>query len=218
MYKAAIFDLDGTILDTLADLTEAVNAALAKHGFAKRSEAEVCSFVGNGARVLTIRAAGKELPDELIDEMLADFREYYRLHCADRTRPYAGIPTLLSALRECGVGTAVVSNKPDPATQALCERFFPQLFDFVTGERDGIARKPSADGVDTALRALGVSRNEAVYIGDSDVDIATAHNAGLPCLSVTWGFRDEAFLSERGADRLIRTVSELEQALLEGAI
>lgn len=214
MYKAAVFDLDGTILDTLADLTAAVNAALEKNGFAPRTEEEVCSFVGNGARVLTIRAAGKPLDDGQIDEMLRDFKEYYGLHCADRTRPYAGIPALLGSLRERGVKTAVVSNKTDPAVQALCKRFFPGMFDFVTGERDGIARKPSTDGIDAALCALGVKQGDAVYIGDSDVDILTAHNAGLPCISVTWGFRDGEFLVAHNAERLVRTVSELERALL----
>lgn len=206
--KLAIFDLDGTILDTLEDLAEATNYALRENGYPERSLEEIRGFVGNGAKNLIIRAVPVD-DTEAVKRVYETFTLYYSAHTVVHTAPYPGILNLLRSLREQGILTAVVSNKPDYGVQTLCEQFFPGLFDYATGEREGIRRKPAPDSCLAVMDALHVFPADAVYIGDSDVDIDTARNAGMPCISVSYGFRSTAFLLEHGASAIAATVEEL---------
>lgn len=209
MYKVAVFDMDGTILDTLEDLKDSTNYALEKCGYPTRSYDEVRRFVGNGIRKLIERAVPEGLTTEQIDRVHEIFTEHYKVHCADKTKAYDGIKPLLEKLRASGVKTAVVSNKADYGVQELCKEYFDGLFDYAIGEREGIRRKPAPDSVNEALKVLGMSKSEAVYIGDSDVDFETAKNAELPCISVLWGFRDEEFLREKGATLFVHDPAEI---------
>ncbi len=208
-YKLAIFDLDGTILNTLEDLADSTNHALKENGLPGRTVEQVRCFVGNGIGKLIERAVPESSDAALIRRVHEAFTAHYKVHCADKTRPYEGIVPLLRALRAAGLMTAVVSNKADYGVQALCEHYFPGLFDFAVGERTGIRRKPNPDSVLEVLTRLKTAKEEAVYIGDSDVDIETAKNAGIPCLSVTWGFRDREFLLRHGAVRLVERPEEI---------
>ncbi len=212
-YTTILFDLDGTILNTVEDLNGSLNFVLKKYGLPLRSVAETAAFLGNGIRRLIELGAGETVPAETVDAMFADFKAYYEVHCLDKTRPYEGIPELVASLRAAGKKTAVVSNKADFAVQELVERFFPGLFDFAVGEREGVRRKPAPDAVNEALKQLHAARDEAVYIGDSEVDIATAKNAGLPCVCVAWGFRSEEQLIEAGGETIVPSVAAL-RALL----
>lgn len=209
MYKLAVFDMDGTILDTLEDLKDSVNYALSECGYPQRTYDEVRRFVGNGIRKLIERAVPEGVSVSDIDRVHEVFTGHYKVHCADKTKAYDGIKPLLEQLRANGVKTAVVSNKADYGVQELCKEYFDGLFDYAVGEREGIRRKPAPDSVNEALRVLGIPKNEAVYIGDSDVDYETAVNAGLPCISVLWGFRDEEFLRSKGASLFVREPSEI---------
>ncbi len=213
MYKLIVFDLDGTLLNTLDDLTASTNAALMKHGFLSRTREEVRSFIGDGIVKLMERAVGVEYPH--ISEMVADFRAYYAVHCKDETQPYTGILPLLRALREKGYLLAVLSNKVHAATVTLIDDYFPDTFDEVMGENEaaGIKRKPCPVALNTIMEKLGVQKCETAYVGDSEVDLLTAQNAEVDCISVTWGFKDEAFLLERGAKYIARTDEELARLL-----
>lgn len=213
-YKLAIFDMDGTILNTLDDLADALNFALNKSGFPARTLDEVKSFVGNGIRKLVERGVPANATVEQIDAVFADFSAYYKLHCADKTKAYSGITELIEKLREKGVKTAVVSNKADFAVQDLCKQYFEGLFDVAIGEKSGIRKKPFPDSVDAVLNELSVSRDDAVYIGDSDVDIKTAENAAMNCISVCWGFRSREFLVKSGASLIVSDADELLAQLL----
>lgn len=212
--RLAVFDLDGTILDTLEDLAAAGNHALTSCGMPERTTDEVRQFVGNGIRKYMERAVPPGTPEADIDRVHAAFTAYYTEHCADRTAPYPGIPELLRQLRSAGIRTAVVSNKADYAVQMLCEQYFPGLFDAAAGEKEGVRRKPAPDAVNAVLAALHIPREETVYIGDSDVDIETARNAGMPCISVSYGFRSEAFLREHGAVTVAGDAEQLAGLLL----
>lgn len=209
MIKNVIFDLDGTLLNTLEDLRDSTNAALRAFGFPERTTDEVRRFVGNGVRLLMIRATpgGEETPQ--FEEILAYFRRHYAEHCFDQTRPYDGILPMLNRLQEAGIGLAVVSNKFDAAVRELCRRYFPDQIAIAIGEREGIRKKPAPDSVLQAMRELHADPSESLYVGDSEVDIETARNAGIPCVSVTWGFRDRDFLLAHGASTLIDDPSEL---------
>lgn len=213
-YKLAIFDMDGTILDTLVDLAEAVNYALRKAGLPERSLQEVRSYLGNGMLRLIRLAAPEDASAELLAELKETFTEYYKAHCSAHTRPYDGVVELIEELRARGVKTAVVSNKPDFGVQLLVRDYFPTSFDAAVGERIGIAKKPAPDSVNEVLRLLAISREEAVYIGDSEVDIETARNAGMTGVIVTWGFRDEDYLLSLKPDALVHDIKELRRALL----
>ncbi|MBQ7003870.1 MAG: HAD family hydrolase [Oscillospiraceae bacterium] len=213
-YKLAIFDLDGTILDTLEDLTDGVNYALSECGYPVRTIAEVRRFVGNGIRKLIERALPAGTPEAEIDRVHGIFSPYYKAHCDVKTKPYDGIPEMLQALRAAGMETAVLSNKGDFAVQPLIRHYFPDLFTLAFGERPGIPRKPAPDAVFEILERLGTDKADAVYIGDSNVDIETARNAGLSCICVDWGFRDRAQLIEDGAERIVSTPEALRKALL----
>lgn len=204
-YDTYIFDLDGTLLNTIDDLAAAVNYALRKHGMPEHTTDEVRRFVGNGVRLLMVRAIPDGEKNPLFEATFRTFREYYMAHSLDRTRPYEGIQELLENLKSQGKRLAVVSNKFYAATQELCQHFFPDTIEVAIGEHEaeGIRKKPAPDTVIEALRQLGVGKENAVYVGDSDVDIATARNSGLPCISVLWGFRDESFLKESGATTFV---------------
>lgn len=211
--EAVIFDLDGTLLNTLEDLCDAVNAALEINGMPKRTLEEVRNFVGNGVRNLMLRAVENGEDNPLFEKAFADFKEYYALHCKDKTGPYRGIIELLEVLQNRGIKMAIVSNKIDSAVKELNSFYFSEYTKTAIGEMEGVARKPAPDTALKALRELGVSAEKAIYVGDSDVDIMTARNAGLDCVSVTWGFRDRDFLIENGATRLIDYPLQLLQYL-----
>lgn len=195
-----IFDLDGTLLDTLEDLMDSVNYAMEKYGFPLHTIEEIRSFVGNGAPKLIERSIpqGKENPS--YDAVLAAFKEHYAAHCEDKTNPYAGIMELLAKLKDKGYRMAVVSNKFDGAVKRLCEKYFGGYLEAAIGESADVKRKPAPDTVYRALRELSCDNSRAVYVGDSEVDIQTAKNASLPCISVTWGFRTVGQLKAAGAD------------------
>ena len=211
MYNTYIFDLDGTLLDTLTDLAASCNYALRAHGMPEHSIDDVRRFVGNGVRKLMERAIpdGEANPD--FEATFATFREHYMQHSLDTTKPYPGIEDALTELKARGCRLAVVSNKMMVATVELCSHFFPDTIEVAIGENEaeGIRKKPAPDTVFAALKRLGVSGDNAVYVGDSDVDLATARNSNLPCISVLWGFRDRDFLLDHGATTLITSPKEL---------
>lgn len=212
-YQLAIFDLDGTLLDTLEDLAVSLNHALACHGLPLRTVDEVRSFVGNGIRMLIERAvpAGSTAAD--VEQVLQEFRAYYTRHSADQSRPYAGILPMLETLRKRGIAVAVVSNKSEDAVKALCRQYFGDRVDLALGDLPGRPRKPAPDAVLELLQRYQVQPADAVYIGDSEVDVQTARNAGLDGLAVSWGFRSRETLVQAGASRILS-----EPALLVNAI
>ena len=211
-YQTVIFDLDGTLLDTLDDLTSAVNYALSRFSLPKRDREEVRSFVGNGQRKLLERASENKV---LTDELLPLFREYYIQHSSDKTQPYEGILKLLKDLKKQGIKTAVVSNKPHYATKPLVERYFGDLISLTQGEDEehGVMRKPDPASLLTIMEKLNADKKTTVYIGDSEVDIITSKNAGVDCISVSWGFKTADFLKENGATALADTTAELTEFL-----
>ena len=210
-YNTYIFDLDGTLLDTLQDLAASVNYALRKHGMPEHSIDDVRRFVGNGVRLLMERAIPDGAQNHDFEATFATFREHYMHHSLDTTHPYPGIPEVLAELKARGCRLAVVSNKMMAATQELIRHFFPDTIEVAIGEHEaeGIRKKPAPDTVFAALKELGVDKNGAVYVGDSDVDIQTARNSGLPCISVLWGFRDKEFLIKNGGETFVSKPSEL---------
>lgn len=212
-YSTFIFDLDGTLLDTLADLAASVNYALGSCGLPQHTTDDVRRFVGNGVRVLMERAVPQGAQNPLFDTAFATFRQHYLDHSLDTTRPYDGIPQLLAELRQRGCRLAVVSNKFYAATQELCRHFFADTISVAIGEHEaeGIRKKPAPDTVVEALRQLGVGSEGAVYVGDSDVDVLTARNSGLPCISVLWGFRSRDFLIQHGATTFALTPHDILQ-------
>lgn len=214
-FDTAIFDLDGTLLDTLQDLADSTNYALAVNHMPPRTVDEVRRFVGNGVALLMARAVPEGTPPEAAAKALGDFRAHYLRNMENKTAPYPGIPELLSALSAAGFHLAVVSNKFDGAVKGLCHNFFPDTIPVAIGESPSVARKPAPDTVLRAMAELGCDPARAVYIGDSDVDILTAQNAGLPCISVSWGFRDTAFLAAHGAQRIVDTPEQLFSVLTE---
>ncbi|HIU59600.1 MAG TPA: HAD family hydrolase [Candidatus Scatosoma pullistercoris] len=208
-YQVYLFDLDGTLLDTLSDLTAATNAALAAYGCPARTREEVKGFVGNGIRLLIERAAPAGTP--YLEEIFSEFRTYYAAHCFDHTRPYPGVEDMLREIVRRGGKAGIVSNKADFAVQELTGRFFKGLVQAAAGENEGagIRKKPAPDLVYSVLGRLGEDGTGAVYVGDSEVDIQTAKNAGLPCISVTWGFKTREFLLANGATRLVDRPEEI---------
>lgn len=237
-YRAALFDMDGTVLDTVSDLTDAINYSLCqlghRHDFTDKDGA---LFVGSGILVAFKRALAfengadrddllligteseksmpgfKDFTDEAM-KLKAIFGPFYADHCDIKTAPYAGMTQLLKNLRDCGIRTAVVSNKLDNAVQKISPLYFPGLFDVSLGETPEIRRKPAPDMVDEVLRRLDISKKEAVYIGDSEIDIQTAANSSLDCISVSWGFRSKAFLKAHGATTIAESIEELQDMLL----
>lgn len=214
-YTTVIFDMDGTILDTLEDLTDTVNFALGKHDMPLRTIEEVRRFVGNGIRRLLELAVpdGENNPE--FEQIFADFKEYYAAHCNDKTKVYPGILDLMDQLNTAGYKMAIVSNKVDPAVKELQKIYFGAQIEVAIGEKEGIAKKPAPDTVYQALKELGESKEHAIYVGDSEVDLATAVNSGLPCISVSWGFRDVDFLIKQGAVHIADTAAEVFQIITD---
>lgn len=204
-----IFDLDGTLLNTLDDLADSVNYVMEKHRFPLHSVDDVRQMVGNGIAVLMERAIPEGRSNPLFNTCLAEFQEYYKAHMQEKTAPFAGIIELLTSLREQGYRLAVVSNKFDAAVKALCRDYFGDLIQVAIGETATIARKPAPDTVFEAMRQLHVSPENCIYVGDSDVDIETAKNCEIPCISVTWGFRNEDFLREHGASCIVNDPGQI---------
>lgn len=204
-----LFDMDGTVLDTLDDLTDSVNHVLAIRRMPLRTREEYRQFFGNGIRYALSQAVPENTEAAVIDEMIPVFKAYYDRHCLDKTRPYDGIPDLMRALKKQGYKLAIVSNKIDSAVKELNDRFFAEYVDAAMGETRDIRRKPAADMVMAALTALNSTREETVYVGDSEVDLETARNAGIPCITALWGFRDRDFLLTKGAAVFAETPEEV---------
>lgn len=210
METGILFDLDGTLLDTLEDLRDATNYALTSCGYPPRTLAQLRRFVGNGAANQIRLALPEGASQAEIDHVLAVYKPYYTAHCQHKTQPYPGIPQVLAQLGQ-RYPIAIVSNKPDGAVKALCRQYFPGIF--ALGETPDCPRKPAPDMVHRAMDAIGVQ--QAIYVGDSEVDVGTAKNAGLPCLSVLWGFRDREDLEQAGAQYFCQTVSQLPDCLAQ---
>ena len=208
-YKAIIFDLDGTLLDTLTDLAEGTNYALRVNGFPERTTDEIRRFVGNGARKLIERAVPEGQIEAALEQVRQDFDIYYKVHCKDHTGPYPGIMEMLQELVQQGYSLGVVSNKPDFAVQELIPEYFPGIFASVSGERQGVAKKPAPDLIWEAMKNLQADSSNAVYVGDSEVDLEAAANAGIPCISVAWGFKGRRFLEEQHAGTIIEVPAEV---------
>ena len=208
-YELLVFDMDGTILDTLEDLKNCMNHTLQLYNMPERTLDEIRSFVGNGIRRLIEQAVVPGTSLETMDAIHRDYMEYYKIHCADETKPYDGGIDAIRHLRSLGYKTAVVSNKAHPAVLELCDQYFPGLFDLAIGERPDVARKPAPDMVHMALNHFNVTKESAVYIGDSDVDVATARNSELDMIAVDWGFRSRECLIEQGATTIISKPEEI---------
>ena len=213
-FDAVLLDMDGTVLDTLGDLTNAVNHILQMYGMPGRSPREVAGFLGNGAAYLLSKSVPAGTPDALRAEMLRVYQPWYDSHCAILTAPYPGVLPLMEALRAAGVRQAVISNKQDSAVRLLAEKYFPGLLETAVGESAAVRRKPNPDSVLAALKEMGVDRRDAVYVGDTEVDLQTAENAGLACAAVGWGFRTPEQLRAAGAADIFRSADELRDWLL----
>ena len=214
-YKAVLYDMDGTVLDTLGDLANAVNHVLGEFGMPLRGREEIASYLGNGAGWLIAHAVPEGTDEEKTAEILRVYQPWYDAHCAILTAPYPGILPMMEALREEGVRQAVISNKQDSAVRLLAAEHFPGLLDYAVGESPTVRRKPNPDTVLAALRAMEVEAKDAVYVGDTEVDLETAKNAGLDCAAVGWGFRTDEALKAAGAGRIFRSADELCAWLLE---
>ena len=215
MYKLAIFDLDGTLLDTLGDLHASVNFALREHGFPERTRSEVCSFIGNGVVKLMERSTPKGTDEKTDKACLEVFRAHYLEHMADTTAPFDGVIPLLERLRAQGVKIAVVSNKLHPAVEKLCEDYFPGVIEKAIGVTDESERKPSPVNVLKAMELFGAEKSETVYIGDSEVDVQTSLAAGVRCIGVSWGFRSSEQLADAGCTTVCHTADEVYDRIME---
>jgi len=208
-YDTIIFDLDGTLLNTLEDLRDSLNAILIQNGFPQRSLEEVRRFVGNGVKTLIRLSVPDTCSDEQVEQLLIQFKEHYGRNMQNKTRPYDGIMELLLDLQRFNYKLGIVSNKFDAAVKSLAKTYFGDLIPVAIGETDQVKRKPAPDSVFEAMRQLGSDPKQTIYVGDSETDVRTAKNAGLPCIGVTWGFRSRQVLRDEGADYLIDTPKEL---------
>ncbi len=213
-YRAVLFDMDGTVLDTLTDLAAAVNMALRHFGLPEVSREKVCASLGNGAAYLIHACVPEGTEECFTQEVLAWYKPWYDAHCCIETSPYPGILELMARLKAKGIRQAIISNKADPAVQELAERFFPGLLETAVGESETVRRKPDPDAVLAAAQQMGMALDECVYVGDTEVDLATARNAGMACLSVTWGFRSEKELLAAGATHIAHNTEELEKQIM----
>ncbi len=208
-YSTVLFDMDGTILDTLEDLTDSVNHTLHALGYPARRPDEIRAFLGNGSRVLLQKSLGDSADEKTLDEAFRIYRAWYAAHAQIKTKPYDGIADVMCALKERGVRVAVASNKPEPTVKKLCNYHFPGLVDIAVGDVETRRRKPAPDMIDAALALLGASKDGAVYVGDTEVDAQTARNAGLPLIAVGWGFRSRSEQLAAGAAVFADTAEEL---------
>ena len=216
-YRYVFFDMDGTLLDTLDDLRDSVNTVLSRYGLAPISRYEAAHFLGNGAKHLVHCSLKGQVSPEQEEEILEKYKAWYQDHCRIKTAPYPGVMDLLARLKAAGCRMAVVSNKPDPAVRELNEFFFGGLIETAIGEKTGIRRKPAPDTLLEAMRLLEADRKECVYIGDTEVDLQTAENAGLNCICVAWGFRSIEELQAAGADAIVGNAEELEELITGGS-
>ena len=208
-FDTVIFDLDGTILDTLGDLRDSVNFALKNNNLPCRSTEEIRAFVGNGIRLLIERAVPQNTESAVVNKCFDDFKEHYKNNFANLTKPYDGVIAVLNKLKDKGIKLAIVSNKADFAVQTLVEKYFEGIFDFSVGEKEGIRRKPFPDSVFNAMEYLGADKNTTVYVGDSEVDVETAFNSGIPCIAVAWGFRDKAVLENLNPEYIVEIPKQI---------
>lgn len=208
-YDAVIFDLDGTLLDTLDDITDGVNYALRTFGFAERSREEVRQFVGNGAVKLLERALPCVLDEKTFQRFYACYDTYYTEHAIDKTKPYDGVMSLLQRLKALGIHTAVFSNKQDNAVRPLCARYFGDLLDYATGPTSDTPKKPSPEGIIHIAKVLNTSLSRVLYVGDSETDVQTGLNVGVQTMAVLWGFRDRETLQKAGATLYARDVEDI---------
>ncbi len=215
MKKIIIFDLDGTLLNTLDDLADSTNIVMKAFGYPQHSKEDIRNFVGNGVAKLIERAIPNGKENKNYNKCLDMFKEIYPKNMYNKTAPYQGITDLLKNLKEKGLIIAVVSNKFDLAVKELCEKYFPNLIDFCAGEneKEGIRKKPAPDTVLKVLEQYNLKNNDAIYVGDSEVDIQTAQNSNMPCISVCWGFKDREFLTNNGAEIIINTPTEITDIL-----
>ena len=220
MYKLAIFDMDGTILNTIDDLADSCNVICEKYGYPTHTVEEIKYMVGNGIPKLMRRALPEDISEEEFQKILEEYVEYYEEHCAIKTAPYEGIVECIRSLRAAGLKVAVNTNKVQAAAEELCERYFPDLFDVISGSRPNIPPKPDPTGLYEILREIGLSKEQACqsgvacFIGDSDVDLKTGVDSGLDFIGVDWGFRGRAFLLEHGAKKVVMNTKELLEILL----
>ena len=215
MIKTVLFDLDGTLLNTLTDLSNSVNYALSSHHLPQRTELEVRSFLGNGIHNLIEKSVPENTPSELLEDVFQSFKSYYLQHGLDSTAPYPGIMSLLKALQQKSVKMAIISNKVDTAVQQLNKKFFSDYISIAIGEKPQIRRKPAPDSVLLAIKALDANPATTLYVGDSEVDYETAHSAGIRCALVTWGFRDRLDLEDLHADYYVNSSHELMAVISE---
>lgn len=213
-YEAILFDMDGTVLYTLEDLHDAINAALAHFGMPALTLPQVRAYVGNGSARLVELAVPAGTTEETRQAVLDWYKPYYDAHCNIKTRPYAGIPELMRELRAAGLRLVIISNKPDSAVRLLAEDHFPGLLDLAVGETAQVRRKPWPDMIEVSAARLGLDKNRCLYVGDSEVDVLTAKNAGIDCASVCWGFRSREQLLEAGADRIFDSADSLRDWIL----
>ena len=215
MIKLAIFDLDGTLVDSIDDLADSVNKALADFGYPVHSTGEYRRMVGNGAKKLIERALPEGTSEKIRDRVHAVYSGYYREGCLNKTKPYDGIAEMIASVKAAGIKCAVASNKPDEFSNFIVSRIFDGgLFDLVRGKQDGTPTKPSPDIIYAICKTLGCETDEAVMIGDSNVDVMTAHNAGIRCIGCSWGFRGAEELEKAGADIIVGSANELRDTLL----
>ena len=214
-FDTIIFDLDGTLLNTLFDLKESTNFALKKYGYQEKTIDEVRMFVGNGVTKLIERALPDGINNPAYKNCLEDFKKDYKIRMYDHTAPYEGILEMLEKLNAAGIKTAVVSNKFDAAVKELCKKYFGKRIPVAIGESENVKKKPAPDSVLRAMDLLHARKDKTIYCGDSDVDVQTAKNSGLPCIGVSWGFRDKALLEKEGADYIVDSPNELISLLLE---
>lgn len=212
-YQAIVFDLDGTVLDTLDDLTASVNYALRALGYPQRTRQEVRAFVGNGIMRLVERSLPAQADRQDLRDAYDIFCAHYAKHNADRTEPYPGIVPLLREFRAARIQTAVVSNKAEFATKSLCKKFFGDSLSAVIGAREGLPPKPDPSGTYLAIGKMGAEKARTLYVGDSDTDFLTAGNAGLDCVLVSWGFRDRKFLEQLKGAEIVDTPKQLKEAV-----
>lgn len=209
-----IFDMDGTVLDTLEDITDSVNYVMRSYGFPQHSISAIRSFIGNGMRKIIERALPAGSSAELCDEAVERYRSYYHDHNMIKTRPYDGIMELLQSFAQAGIKTAIVTNKNEDAAEKIYQQLFADTVDVCYGQKDSVPKKPDRAMIDLALRDLGSSAENAVYVGDSEVDLQTAANAGIPCITCLWGFRDREYLESQGADIFVQEPLEIRDLIL----
>lgn len=216
-YEAVLFDLDGTLLDTLEDLRDAVNYVMRQYHFPEHSLEEIRKAVGNGIRKLIERCVPEGTPTDTLDAVFADFKVYYEANCKNKTKPYDGMKELIEKLKEDGYKLAVVSNKNHEAVQKIIPYYFGNLFDISVGAMDTMPKKPAPDTTFYALEQVGVAKEKTIYIGDSQVDVETAKNAGLDGIFVTWGFRSREELAKAGAQNFADTTEQLYEIIIKKA-